>query len=51
MVIPDRYTEKRALAYKAYPSIERADILACLNYAAFLAGELVTPIAVITLRV
>jgi uncharacterized protein (DUF433 family) len=29
---------------KAYPSIERADILACLEYAAVLAEEQVTPI-------
>jgi uncharacterized protein (DUF433 family) len=29
---------------KAYPSIERADILACLEYAAALAEEQVTPI-------
>jgi uncharacterized protein (DUF433 family) len=27
-----------------YPSLERADILACLNYAASLAEEQVTPI-------
>lgn len=29
---------------KDYPSIERADILACLEYAAVLAEEQVTPI-------
>lgn len=29
---------------KAYPSIEREDILACLEYAAALAEEQVTPI-------
>ncbi|MEK6300469.1 MAG: DUF433 domain-containing protein [Acidobacteriota bacterium] len=29
---------------KPYPSIERADILACLEYGAFLAEEQVTPI-------
>ncbi len=29
---------------KAYPSIEREDILACLEYAAVLAEEEVTPI-------
>lgn len=28
----------------AYPSLERADILACLDYAALLAEEQVTPI-------
>ena len=28
-----------------YPSLERDDILACLNYAAWLAEEQVTPIA------
>jgi uncharacterized protein (DUF433 family) len=33
---------------KAYPSIERADILACLEYAAFLAEEQVTPIEQLT---
>jgi uncharacterized protein (DUF433 family) len=27
-----------------YPSLERDDILACLNYAAWLAEEQVTPI-------
>lgn len=30
---------------KAYPSIELADILACLDYAALLAEEQITPIA------
>lgn len=30
---------------KAYPSIELADILACLDYASLLAEEQVTPIA------
>lgn len=30
---------------KAYPSIERADILACLEHGAFLAEEQVTPIS------
>jgi uncharacterized protein (DUF433 family) len=29
---------------KSYPSIKREDILACLDYAAELAEELVTPI-------
>ena len=29
---------------KAYPSIEREDILACLEYAAALAEEKITPI-------
>lgn len=29
---------------KAYPSIERADILACLEYGAFLAEEQIAPI-------
>jgi len=29
---------------KEYPSLQRADILACLNYAASLAEEQVTPI-------
>jgi Protein of unknown function (DUF433) len=29
---------------KAYPSIELADILACLDYAALLAEEQITPI-------
>jgi len=29
---------------KAYPSIERGDIMACLEYGAFLAEEQVTPI-------
>ena len=29
-----------------YPSLTRADIMACLDYAADLAGELVTPIHV-----
>jgi uncharacterized protein (DUF433 family) len=33
---------------KAYPSIERADILACLEYAATLAEEQVTPIEQLT---
>lgn len=33
---------------KAYPSIERADILACLEYAALLAEEQVTPIEELT---
>jgi Uncharacterized conserved protein len=31
-----------------YPSLERADILACLDYAASLAEEQVTPIEVLT---
>ena len=29
---------------KAYPSIEREDVQACLSYAAFLAEEQITPI-------
>lgn len=33
---------------KAYPSIERADILACLEYASLLAEEQVTPIEELT---
>ena len=33
---------------KAYPSIERGDILACLEYAATLAEEQVTPIEQLT---
>ena len=33
---------------EAYPSIERADILACLEYAAILAEEQVTPIEELT---
>ena len=33
---------------KAYPSIERADILACLEYAATLTEEQVTPIEQLT---
>ena len=32
---------------EAYPSLEREDILACLDYAAALAEEQVTPIEVV----
>jgi uncharacterized protein (DUF433 family) len=35
----------------AYPSIEQADILACLDYAAHLAEEQVTPIEELAVRV
>ena len=33
---------------KAYPSLEREDILACLDYAAALAEEQITPLEALT---
>ena len=41
-MLANRDTVEELLA--EYPSLERADILACLNYAASLAEEQVTPI-------